>query len=261
MYSIRMRANKDDKHISGAEMLVTEGQITGSAVRLLERALHHEKGKPGSVNISIEALKGQVNNVTSLPVTFLSSKDVEEGRNTASKILKCHGIPEGCIKKAFSLIAPSNGENMRGAILMDMKGRRLEPDERRGIRASRMGITEKASLELFNSLSTKGLSDCYTKVKEALVLATKVSSVRGTIAELCWSDDPSYTTGYVASKKYGYMRVPNLKPEGDSSGGRVFFVNDINPVDYINEIEKSPVLINRFGGIKDSSEIYNITGG
>jgi 6-carboxyhexanoate--CoA ligase len=38
------------------------------------------------------------------------------------------------------------------------------------------------------------------RVKEAPVLATKVSAHPATIAELCWSDDPEYITGYVTSK-------------------------------------------------------------
>jgi len=84
------------------------------------------------------------------------------------------------------------------------------------------------------------------------VLASKVASVKGTIAELCWSDDPFYTTGYVASKKLGYVRIPHLKKEGDYHGGRVFFVDFVNTVeinDYIEEIEKTPVLVTKFDGL------------
>ena len=35
----------------------------------------------------------------------------------------------------------------------------------------------------------------------SIVLATKVSAHPATVAELCWSDDPEYITGYVASRK------------------------------------------------------------
>ena len=143
---------------------------------------------------------------------------------------------------------------MRGAILMDMQGNRLEPDKERGIRATRIDITEDASLELANSLSGKGLSSYYTQVKEALVLATKVASVKGTIAELCWSDDPCYTAGYVASNDLGYVRIPHLKNAGEHRGGRVFFVDGIDLGNYIYEMQNSPMLVNKFTGIQEFSD-------
>ena len=90
------------------------------------------------------------------------------------------------------------------------------------------------------------------------MLASKVASVKGTIAELCWSDDPFYTTGYVASKKLGYVRIPHLKYEGDYRGGRVFFVYNVNIIDYIEEIEKTPVLITKFDGLREISDLNNI---
>lgn len=136
-------------------------------------------------------------------------------------------------------------------MIMNMRGERLEPDKYRGIRASRMDITEEASAELARSIKEAGLSLYYAYISEALVLATKVASVNGTIAELCWSDDPSYTAGYVASKRIGYVRIPHLKPEGDSRGGRVFFVDSIDLDNYVHEMEKAPVLVNKFGGLKE----------
>ena len=35
-------------------------------------------------------------------------------------------------------------------------------------------------------------------MREALVLASKVQSAEGIVGELCWSDDPDDTIGYVA---------------------------------------------------------------
>jgi 6-carboxyhexanoate--CoA ligase len=61
------------------------------------------------------------------------------------------------------------------------------------------------------------------RVKEALMLATKVSAHPATVAELCWSDDPEYITGYVASKKQGYQRIMKLK-EYAHEGSRIPFV-------------------------------------
>ena len=58
-------------------------------------------------------------------------------------------------------------------------------------------------------------------MREALVLATKVQSCPGIVGELCWSDDPDYTVGYVACNGI-YHRIPNMKEMGNPIGGRVF---------------------------------------
>ena len=259
MYSVRMRAEKEGKHISGAERLVRGEEIQNSVQSLTGRALSHERGKPDFVNISIEAVKSPVKTLSSLPV-ILHNAGVTDGRNAAKRTLEFLGIPSQCIEKAFSLLenGPDNGESMRGAVLMDMQGNRLEPDKHRGVRATRMDITEKAAGELAVSLLGNGLSSYFTHVKEALVLATKVASIDGTVAELCWSDDPAYTAGYVASKKLGYIRIPHLKQKGESRGGRVFFVDNINISGYINEIENTPVLIDGFGGIREFTDFHTI---
>ncbi len=260
MYSVRMRATKDEMHISGAERLVVENDVKNAAQFMIERALSHDRGKPDIINISIEEIKTPIKKITSLPINLFNVNSVEDGKKIAKKVLTHIGIPDPCIEKAFMLLetGPSDGENMRGAIVMDMKGQRLEPDKRRGIRASHMDITPGASLELADALSKKGLIRYFTHIKEALVLATKVASAKGSIAELCWSDDPFYTTGYVASKKLGYVRIPHLKKEGDYRGGRVFFVDDVNITDYIEEIEKTPVLITKFDGLYETSDLNNI---
>lgn len=262
MYSVRMRATGEKRHISGAENLVEKNRIIKAAESLIERALSHERGSPDFINISIEEIKSPVRYLASLPVTIFPVRDVDEGKSAARKILAHLGIPGSCIEKAFTLLenGAADGESMRGAIIMDMHGRRLEPDKQRGIRASRMDMSEEAELELADSLESKGLSGYCTHVKEALVLATKVASMRGSIAELCWSDDPFYTTGYVASKKLGYVRIPHLKHERDCRGGRVFFVEDINLGDYFDEMENGAVLINKFAGIKEVPHFNDIIG-
>ena len=57
-----------------------------------------------------------------------------------------------------------------------------------------------------------------TTVKEAIILASKVAACRQVTAELCISDDPGYTTGYISSKKYGYVRIPHIKKKGEKNG-------------------------------------------
>lgn len=262
MYSVRMRATKDDMHISGAERLVDENDVKNVAQSMIERALSHERGKPDIINISVEEIKIKIKEMRSLPINLFNVNSVEEGKKVARKVLAHIGIPDDCIEKAFYLLenGPSDGGNMRGAIVMDMNGERLEPDKHRGIRASHMDISANASVELADALSAKKMTGYFTHVKEALVLATKVAFTRGSIAELCLSDDPFYTVGYVASKNLGYVRIPHLKYEGDYRGGRVFFVDNVNIIDYIGEIEKTPVMITKFEGLYEISDLDNITG-
>ena len=248
MYSVRMRASEGERHVSGAERIVEEDEIQETVLSLVERAQSHERGKPDIINISIESLKTPVKHLTSLPITLLDVENAASGKDTARRLLSYLGIPLSCAEKAFSLL--ENGGSMRGAVVMDLEGKRLEPDKYRGIRATRMDIAKDAARELKSLLESVGLASYYAHISEALVLATKVASVEGSIAELCWSDDPSYTTGYVASKKLGYMRIPHLKKEGDYRGGRVFFVDNVDLNRYIEGIEKSAVIINKIGGIK-----------
>ena len=44
----------------------------------------------------------------------------------------------------------------------------------------------------------------------------------GVVAELCWSDDPDYTTGYVAGKNIGYVRI---KPIYKQSKDKAYYQN------------------------------------
>lgn len=253
MFSVRMRASKGGKHISGAERIIKEHSISAAARSLIDRAMTHERGKPDFINISIEALEKPIKNTTSLPLTLTNIDNAAEGRAFAIRLLLNLGIPLFCIETAIAFLekGAAGGESMRGAMIMNMQGERLEPDKHRGIRASRMDITEEASGELAHAVEGAGLNHYFTHISEALALATKVASVEGTIAELCWSDDPSYTAGYVASKEHGYVRIPHLKPEGDCNGGRVFFVDGIDLNNYIHEMETVPILVNKFGGLKE----------
>ena len=119
---------------------------------------------------------------------------------------------------------------------------RLEPDKDRGIRVTRLGMDKSAGKRLSRTLSTVSLNSA--TVKEAIVLASKVATCPGVVAEICISDDPDYITGYVASKKLGYLRIPNIKNYGEMHGGRVFFISDDADVEVLMEyLEKTPVLI------------------
>lgn len=92
-------------------------------------------------------------------------------------------------------------------------------------------------------MKSKGLKgDLHAR--EALVLASKVISDDSTAAELCWSDDPGHTKGYVASRMNGYRRISVMKDLGDPLGGRIFFVRHGTDIaEYADYMENTPVLI------------------
>ena len=145
------------------------------------------------------------------------------------------------------------GAVMRGAVLMDATtGERLEIDSSRGVRVSRMDLSPECRPALELELTSSGLG--HHRVLEALVLAGKVLGAPGIVAELCWSDDPDYTIGYVADPQKGYQRISALKATGDSRGGRVFFVKRDKALleEIIAYLQHQAVLFNAFGTISPS---------
>ena len=45
LYSIKMRASKGDLHVSGAERIILQSDISNAVSALTERALHHGLGR------------------------------------------------------------------------------------------------------------------------------------------------------------------------------------------------------------------------
>jgi 6-carboxyhexanoate--CoA ligase len=271
LWSIRMRSSKkarnsnfkilnpksDEIHISGAEGLYEASEIQRIVKEYVKRALTHPKGKADKIIITIEDIKQKPKEISALPLSTVNSSTPAKGKNIAIKLLQSLGISNRAIDTAFELIKKGS---MRGAAIITVgKGNRLEPDNERGVRVSRIGINNSALKMLSLRLSNLGINT--DTVKEALVLASKVAACRHILAELCVSDDPFYTTGYVASKKFGYLRIPNIKHAGNKSGGRAFFVKGkINVEEIISYFEKVPVIIGRVvscRGIISIDEILN----
>ncbi len=248
LFSVRMRASRNGTHISGAERIAGLTELSRVASELAARAMEHERGRPDSVNISMDSLAGiKIIYLPPLPVASRQAQSVEEGRRLAMSELVKAGVSEAAAVFALDAVncgASSKGANMRGAMIVDAAtGERLEPDGQRGIRARAVDYDKTSLTAITDALKSRGLDG--THLKEALALATKVACAAGAVAELCISDDPSYVTGYVASRANGYVRISPLKKDGDMMGGRAFFVDkDLFDLDaYTEYMRETPVLV------------------
>ncbi len=267
-YSVKMRASKQmdgkDIHISGAENIVSEDVLEEISKSLIKRALNHDKGKPESINIKIEKLNdNDITYINPLKVQTIDVKDSVDGLKACNKLLNLLGIDDEKSKYIINLLTEI--KDMRGAILLDINTlERLEPDKERGIRATFMDL----EYSTFNE-SIKH-SKKSTHFIEALVLASKVLNCPYILGEICYSDDPNYTAGYIASKKFGYVRFTHMKKLGNPFGGRIFLYNSKKEnvkscIDYIqnqkiivreNIIKNSPITFDDFMKNGLTKEVY-----
>lgn len=231
-----------DIHISGAEGICSRGQIQQIIQKYVDRAITHPRGKPDRIVITIEELRNPLKSITALPVMTVKCSSCSSAKAIMGKLLRTSGVSIKAIASALTIL--QNRETMRGAsLVLASSGRRVEPDMQRGVRASRFGISRPAEKELSAHLNTQGINT--QTVKEALLLASKVASSRDVVAEVCISDDPDYTTGYVASADLGYIRIPHIKKKRDRKGGRIFFLReDADIRRAIQYLEKTPAIIN-----------------
>lgn len=239
LYSVRMRAaqggphEKGGHHISGAERIVKLEEVGVIAQSLADRALHHSKGTADFINITVDLIPPEkISYIDCLKVEEHKTSSISEAHKLGTELLQGPNISEVAIHKAISLLKGLD-RSMRGAMLVDaITGERLDTGDR-GVRVSHM-----------DSFDSYALGD-NEHMREALVLASKVQSADGIVGELCWSDDPDYTVGYVACNGV-YHRIPNMKELGSNIGGRVFFVrSDIDSESVIEYLERAPVLVQR----------------
>ena len=239
LYSVRMRAaqggphEKGGHHISGAERIVKLEEVGAIAQSLADRALHHSKGTADFINITVDLIPPEkIRYIDCLKVEEHKTSSISESHQLAIELLDDPAISKTAVHKAISMLKRLD-RSMRGAMLVDaITGERLDTGNR-GVRVSHM-----------DSFDSYALGD-NEHMREALVLASKVQSADGIVGELCWSDDPDYTVGYVACNGV-YHRLPNMKEFGSDIGGRVFFVrSDIDSESVIEYLERTPVLVQR----------------
>lgn len=283
LYSIRMRAaeggphEQGGHHISGAERLVTKEELEQISSELVHRALTHSKGCADFIRITIDAIPDEAihripcltiadeqtdghageaqptdgktavpttNHETDAPTTNHEATTPPlplSSHQQAEALLTTHtAITPVAFRRAISQLL-SLPESMRGAMLVDMRtGHRLDPWGQRGVRVSRMSFADETAA--ITALNAAGYSGVH--LEEALVLASKVLSAPGVVGELCISDDPDYTTGYVS---YGntYHRLHHMKPVGSPLGGRLFFVDATADIAAIKKyLETTVTLVN-----------------
>ena len=231
-----MRASLRGRHVSGAERIVPEDDIPQTLCELLGRPKEHD-----FLKITLERLEGVEEIEFDLPIRSHRLGSVREGRDLALTKLVESGVPERMARKGVELLsrgANPRGGNMRGAVLLDVEtGERLEPDPERGIRTVRVDWKDRSAVR--EELLRRGFTE---RTLDALAIALK-NIYCGVLAELCWSDDPDYITGYVASRKLGYVRITPLKERGDQLGGRVYFIRREGVGEIIRCLEQKAVLI------------------
>lgn len=247
LYSVKMRSaqggahEKGGRHISGAERILSEEQIETAVIKMLRRAKNHQRGEADFVSVKVEAIKPEdIVYQDLLPFSCVDANCVSQGHEKALDNLVKSGVTLDAATKG--LVAIDNlRDSIRGAMLLDAEtGMRLDSFGDRGVRVSKMDSLNSSSYE--EGLKEQGLNGDH--VREALVLASKVAAAPEVVAELCWSDDPGYVTGYVASKTVGYVRIPVMKETGNPVGGRVFFVRPKAELPkLINYLQEQVVLI------------------
>lgn len=247
LYSIKMHARKGGKngrggrHISGAERIVKPENIEQEVIRVLRRARQHERGAADFIQIKVACVEpSQIQYCPLLPVRQQDVKTVAEGRRQARLALLRAGVSVAAAAKGFSYLTALR-DSMRGAMLVDaVSGERVDGKGERGVRCSTMDCADAAAYA--RALAHTPYTGLHAR--EAFVLAAKVAAAPGTVAELCWSDDPQYVTGYVASPRYGYERIMVMKQAGDPVGGRVIFIRPTTDVEtYMAYLQYQPVLV------------------
>lgn len=259
LFSVRMRATLHGRHLAGAERIVPLSDVSRVAAELMSRAISRTDEVADDVSCHAERIDPDSISMARLPdVSTWQVQDFRQGRAVAAELLARAGVHPDVAGTALHLLAEGagpGGKVMRGAVIMDgATGERLEKDPSRGVRVSRMDVADACRQDFEASMRGAGLG--HRRVLEALVLAGKVLQAPGILAELCWSDDPQYPTGYVAAPAHGYQRISALKPVGDRFGGRVFFARAgcFSMPELTDYLERQPVLFDRLGTINPVAE-------
>lgn len=242
-YSVKMRASKEGKHISGGERIVEREALKEVINSLIERPRDFD-----FLNIKVKLVQ-KLNYIDrSLKIENCSFPDTHQANAFAIEIIhKYTGIDKVKIENFINLIhvgASDRGDVMRGAMLVDTNGNRLERDRNRGVRTTGVDFEDREKVR--SKLIKKGFTD---RTLDALAIATKNLNYPDILGEYCISDDPDYQYGYVAVKG-SYIRIYPLKDKGNDKGGRIYFVKKEVDLDRLyNYLEEEEFLIRELGEV------------
>jgi 6-carboxyhexanoate--CoA ligase len=240
------------QHLSGCERLVKADRVPYVLQEMWQRMTSHPRGNAGAANIRIDLVEDNaIYHISPLAIESVTCESITEAHGEAGKFLQKNGISEIATRKAFARISGLK-QSMRGAMVLDATtGERLDSLGERGVRVSHMDCEDEEKFTHFlrsqiaKNDPTQQSSMAFSKPREAVILASKAAAATGYVGELCWSDDPFYVTGYVASKQI-YRRISPMKTMQSSIGGRVFFLESAMAT-RINEVvdywQKQPVLL------------------
>jgi 6-carboxyhexanoate--CoA ligase len=239
------------EHISGAERLTSPYTLNEISTQFINRAISHDKGIPDVINLKIEFIPAKsIIRQISLPVFSFRTNNHAEADTICTALLMKAGISPTSIKAGIGWVNSGNleGRAFSGAFIMDRSSSQVLNPEMKPVRATTMDYTLTAHAQIDEILIQNGLAG--TRLKEALVLATKVAHAPSALAEFCLSDNPGYHTGYVALTGIGYFRIPFLKKR-QAVGGRIFFVDgqNFNWDTYSRYMRETAVLIDRISPV------------
>ena len=230
LFSVKMRSSEGatheagGRHISGAERLVNADEISSTVQELLSRARTHERGVADFINIKVAARPHDT--IIEKPLLQIVDSPIcntlADSKQYATDKLLANGLSPTVIEAVFAFLN-SLDTSMRGAALLSASTGKLIDliDNKRGVRVTNMGAHNPPAYT--DWLAKHNLHGDHPA--EAILLASKVASAPFVVSEICWSDDPCYTVGYVSDTEH-YYRITNFKPLGNDVGGRVFVVDD-----------------------------------
>ncbi len=234
-YSVRMRATLEGKHISGQERIVKKEDLPKVILELHQRP----KREWDFQTIKVEKLKESPKVIDkSLPIKDYKFSCIPLVRNFIVGILESElGIKREIVKplleKLYKGINPQGG-NLPGALLVDYKSGEILAE---GIRTILFDWVDRERIK--KHLLDKGYTE---RTLDALALATK-NALCGVVAEICISDDPDYTVGYISSPRLGYIRISPIKDKNLPFGGRIYFIERESLEKIIHCLRKKPILI------------------
>lgn len=235
-FSVRMRASYKSHHISGAERICKLNDLPSIISELLKRPKVFD-----FLSLKVEKV-GHIEYIEPLPIKSFYFKNVEDGKTFAKKLLIDFGIKTDIVDNVFTLISngPANGKNMRGAMIIDAEtGKRLEKDFEKGIRTIKVDWDNREyASTVLSSYKPLKLTN---RSLDALALVSKNVKC-GILAEVCWSDDKDYTTGYVVVNGV-YHRIEPLKQIGSPYGGRAYFIKAKNLESIIRCLREKAFLV------------------